>query len=117
MNRQDAYKLGHKGEGLAALYLRLKSYRILAKRYKTHVGEADLVARRGRSLVFAEVKARKTFEAGLESITAKQKKRVIKAAEYYLMENPKVADLDIRFDAILVCPGFKIKHLQDAWQT
>lgn len=117
MNRQDAYKLGHKGEGLAAFYLRLMGYRILARRYKTHVGEADLIARRGNSLVFIEVKARKTLEEGLISITERQKKRVIRAAGYYLAENPKSADLDIRFDAIIVLPGLKIKHIKDAWQT
>lgn len=117
MNRQKAYKLGHKGEGLASLYLRLKGYRILVRRYKTHVGEADLIARKGNALVFVEVKARKTLEEGLESITSKQKKRVIRAAHYYLAENPKSADLDIRFDVIIVMPGLKLKHLVDAWQT
>lgn len=117
MNRQAAYKLGHKGEGLAALYLRLKGYKVLARRYKTHVGEADIVARRGSSLVFVEVKARKTLDEGLESISYKQKKRVIRAAENYLMENPKSAGMDIRFDVIIVMPGLNLKHLQDAWQT
>ena len=117
MSRQEAYQLGHKGEGLAAFYLRVKGYRILARRYKTHVGEADLVARRGNALVFVEVKARKTLNEGLESITERQKKRVVRAAEYYLAENPKSAGLDIRFDAIFVLPGLKIKHLKDAWQT
>ncbi len=117
MNRQEAYKLGHKGEGLASLYLRLKGYKILARRYKTHVGEADIIARKGHSLVFVEVKARKTLDEGLISITERQKKRVIRAAGYYLAENPGKAGLDIRFDAIIVLPGFKLKHIQDAWQT
>lgn len=117
MNRQAAYKLGHKGEGLASLYLRLKGYRILARRYKTHVGEADLVARKGSALVFVEVKARKTLDEGLFSITERQKRRVIRAAEYYLAENPKSAEQDIRFDVIIVLPGLKLKHIQDAWQT
>ncbi len=117
MTRQEAYKLGHKGERLAEFLLRLKGYRILERRYKTRVGEADIIARRGATLVFVEVKARPTLAEGMESITANQKNRVVRAARYYLAENPPCANLDIRFDVIVALPGFRLKHLQDAWQT
>jgi putative endonuclease len=100
---------------LAAFWLRLKGYGILEKRYKTHVGEADLVARRGNSLVFIEVKARSTLEEGLMSITPRLKRRVTKAANYFITERPGLAGLDIRFDVIVVLPGLRVRHIENAW--
>ncbi|MFP3339830.1 YraN family protein, partial [Micrococcus sp. SIMBA_131] len=61
--RQKAYRLGHRGEWLAAIALRLKGYRILARRYRTKLGEIDLIARRGDLVAIVEVKARPTVEA------------------------------------------------------
>jgi putative endonuclease len=115
-SRQQAYKKGHRGEALAAIYLRLKGYRILERRYKTPVGEVDLIAQKGKGLVFAEVKARNTYEQGAEAITRRQQLRTIKAAKYYLRTRPEVASWDLRFDALIVLPGFKIKHIKDAWR-
>ena len=114
MTRAEAYRRGHKGEGLAAWYLRLKGYRILARRYKSKVGEADIIAQKGRAVIFVEVKARGTLGEGLEAITPKQKKRIINAAKYFMASRPNVADLDFRFDVIVVS-GLKIHHLENAW--
>jgi len=112
--KQQAYDKGHKGEGLAAWYLRLKGYQILKRRYKMKVGEADIVARKGGTVVFVEVKARDTLAAGLEAITDHQKKRITNAAKYFMTTNRAVADMDFRFDVIVVS-GLKIHHLENAW--
>ena len=114
-SRKKAYARGHKGEGLAALYLRLKGYRILKRRYKTPVGEVDLIARKGGTIVFAEVKARQQFRDGIEAITRKQQARVIRAAGYFTAANPGLANLTLRFDAIIVLPRLSIRHLKGAW--
>jgi len=114
-SRQKAQRRGHKGEGRAALYLRLRGYRILEQRYKTPVGEADLIARRGGTLAFVEVKARETYRDGVEAITARQQQRVVRAAQAYLAANPGLATLDCRFDALIILPGLKLKHIPGAW--
>lgn len=115
VSRKKAYSRGHKGEGLAAFYLRLKGYRILQRRYKTPVGEVDLIARKGPALVFIEVKARKNYEDGVEAITRRQQLRTIRAAKYFLSSHPGMAPLDLRFDAIIVLPGLKLRHIPGAW--
>ena len=68
-----AYKKGHLAEGLAAVMLRLKGFSIKEKRYKTPVGEIDLIARRGDLTIFCEVKARKDYTSAAESLSTKQK--------------------------------------------
>jgi putative endonuclease len=68
LSRRAGYRQGLRAETIAALFLRLKGYRILARRFTSPVGEIDLVARRGTSLVFVEVKARPTLDAAAESI-------------------------------------------------
>lgn len=65
LERQRAERRGRRAEKIAAWFLRAKGYAVLARRYKTPVGEIDLVARRGRTLAFVEVKARKEGEAAL----------------------------------------------------
>ena len=66
--RQKAYRRGHRGERLAAAALMLKGYRILARRYRTKLGEIDLIARRGNLVLFVEVKARRTLMKAMEAI-------------------------------------------------
>ena len=116
VSRKKAYALGRKGEFLAAFYLRLKGYRILARRYKTPVGEVDLIARKQNTIAFIEVKARKKYQDGVEAITYKQQMRCTRAAKYFLAAKPEYAELDLRFDAMIVLPGVSLKHLEGAWE-
>lgn len=107
------FKKGLKAERYAALYLKLFGYRILGRRYKTPVGEIDLIARRGRTVVFVEVKARDNFISAKESITPHQRRRIERAASLYASKikgSPR-----LRFDAILVS-GWKLKHIVSAWR-
>lgn len=114
--RQAAWRRGRKGEGLAALWLRLKGYRILARDYRAAVGEIDLIARRGRVVALVEVKARSRLDDARAAITPYQRGRIARAAHVYLQRNPALADCDLRFDALLIAPGCRPRHVIDAWR-
>jgi putative endonuclease len=110
------YETGLKAERLARLALMVKGYRILACRYKTPLGEIDLVARRGRTLCFVEVKRRGTQREGAEAIHAKNQERVARAAALYLQRHPEYSGMDIRFDAVVVSPRSWPRHIPRAWE-
>ena len=76
----------------------------MARRYATPVGEIDLVALKGRRLAFVEVKRRKTAEDAAFSVTAKQRRRIVRAAQYWLACPPAFAGHDIAFDVVLSAP-------------
>ncbi|MBI1340650.1 YraN family protein [bacterium] len=107
---------GRRAERIAAFWLVLKGYRILASRARTPVGELDLVARRGRLLVFAEVKARPTLEAALSGVTPTSRRRIEQAALLWASRRTDLAGCDWRFDVIAVIPGRPPHHLRDAWR-
>jgi len=112
-----AYRLGHVAETMAALLLRCKGYRILERRYRTKVGEIDLIARRGRVLAMVEVKARSPSGGihAAESLSAKQRRRIERAANTYLANHAASQNCDIRFDLIVVGRGRLPRHLAGAW--
>ncbi len=107
---------GRRAERLAAWYLRFKGYRILARRFRTPVGEIDLIVRRGRRLAFVEVKLRESIEEGLEALTQGQRRRILRAATAFLRLHPQLAGLDLRFDLLLFAPWRPPRHLEDAWR-
>jgi len=113
--REEAEKRGRRAETLAVWYLRLKGYRILSRRYRTPVGEVDLIARRGSLLAFIEVKARTSHSEAAHSISRRQQQRIGRAAEHFLAAHSALQDHDIRFDAILVAPRSWPHHLKGAW--
>ena len=115
MNRQHAEKRGRRAESLAALWLRLKGWRILARRARVRGGEVDLVARRGRTLAFVEVKARGSEEAAGFALDAWRIRRVVTAAEQLAPRYMRDGD-SVRIDAIYVTPGRLPRHLPDVWQ-
>lgn len=115
--RQTALRLGMSAETRAALLLLAKGYRILARRYKTPVGEIDIVARHHGMLVFVEVKARENLDAAAEAVTAHQQARIINAAQFWLAAHAETTACPMRFDAVLVAPGkipWHLKHAFDA---
>ena len=112
--RQTAEKRGRSGERLAAWWLRLKGYRIVARGVRTPVGEIDLVARRGRRLALVEVKRRATLAAAAEAIRPQQQARIARAAEAFLKRRPDLAGLTLGFDGLLLAPGCRPRHLTDA---
>lgn len=114
--RRRAFRRGRLSEALAAWLLRLKGYRILGRRVKTPVGEIDILARRGAVLAVVEVKARHDVTAAAEAITPRQRRRLERAAAWYLSRHPDLAQADIRFDAVFVLPFRPPRHLADAWR-
>jgi putative endonuclease len=101
---------------LASFWLWLKGYRILQRRYKTPVGEIDIIASKGKALVFVEVKRRRTEREGLEAITPRNRARIYRTAEFFLAKNPKVTGHTMRFDAMILSSILSISHLKNAWQ-
>ena len=117
--RQAAYRRGRWGEALAAWLLRAKGFRILARDLRLPGGELDLVARRGKLLIFVEVKARGDLASAAEAVTPRQRQRIARAAEIFLSRNPQLAGLDQRFDVILLSGGRRLAwpvHRPGAWR-
>lgn len=112
-----AYARGLRAESLAALWLMAKAYRIIGWRVKTRVGEIDLVARRGGTVVFVEIKARGTREGAAEALGNQQRQRLSHAALLYVAARPALQALDMRFDVVLVSPRRWPRHMMDAWQA
>lgn len=111
-----AQRHGRWAEQAVAHYLRLKGYRILACGYRAPEGEIDIVARKGRTLVLVEVKARPSTDSAAHAIAPRQRARIERAALRFLSQHPRHAGCDMRFDAILVSPWRLPCHLIDAWR-
>jgi putative endonuclease len=115
--RRGAYGRGRKAERLAAWWLRLKGYRILARDFRVPLGEIDLIARRGAVLAVVEVKARGDLATAAEAIGRRQRTRIQRAAEIFLQRHPALAALGLRFDVVLVAPGRWPRHIAGAWRA
>lgn len=102
--RRQAYHKGRKGEYLAGWALRLKLFRIVETRYKTKLGEIDLIARRGSLILMVEVKARPTLEQAMEAVTPTALRRIEAAGDNWLAKQADYAKLSIRYDLIAVLP-------------
>nr|WP_246408307.1 YraN family protein [Parvularcula dongshanensis] len=100
---------------MAALLLRAKGYRILARRWRCAAGEIDLVARRGRTVAFVEVKARPTRTAALLALTAQGRRRIERAATAYQATRLRDLGLPVRFDLVSVANGLP-RHHPDHWR-
>jgi len=106
-----AYKRGLHAETLAVLYLRLKCYHIVARRYKTRSGEIDIIARRGNVVAIVEVKARSQEQQAHEAITPTAQRRIEAAADLWLARQHDHAQLCLRFDVIIIRPWRWPRHL------
>lgn len=115
--REKAYRRGLWAETLAILYLMCKGYRPVARRYKTKYGEIDVVAVRGRTLAFIEVKARPSRTEGLEAITPKAQQRILQAAQHFAQRRKAYQNYVWRFDALVVSPRAMPYHVKDAWRV
>jgi putative endonuclease len=111
--RRARYRLGHTAEWLAAMALRLRGYRILAKRERTPLGEIDLIAVRGRRLAFVEVKRRASQQEAEASITAAQRARVRRAAGLWLQRHARYQSHEIGFDIVFLLPRRWPLHLEN----
>ncbi len=114
--RRRRFRFGRFAEEICAWHLRLRGYRILARRFRTPLGEIDIVARRGGLVAFIEVKARRDLVQAGESLSPHQQRRITRAAGMYLQKQPSLQRLDQRFDVMLVAPWHMPRHVIDAWR-
>lgn len=106
---------GQLGEVIAAMLLICKGYRIIHRRLRSPLGEVDLLARQGKTLVVVEVKWRGELETALYAVSKKQQLRLQRVGEALFQQQAYERELDtLRFDVICVAP-FKIKHIQNAF--
>jgi len=115
--RQVAFALGLSAESRAAAFLVAKGYRIVARRWRSPVGEIDIVARRRKTLIFVEVKARERLDDAAEAVIGRQQRRIIAAAEAWLASHPDDINNDIRFDVMLVAPKSLPRHIMAAFDA
>ncbi|MBR1825083.1 MAG: YraN family protein [Alphaproteobacteria bacterium] len=113
------YRRGKCAEFLARTYMRLHGFQIVTQNYitgrGTTAGEIDFIARRGKLLVFIEVKQRTTLDNAAYAIMPEQQRRILRGAQSFLKHNPQFSDYDIRFDAILITLPFRLRHIPNAW--
>jgi putative endonuclease len=112
--RRRALGHGHRAEMIAALYLRLKGYQILARGFRVDGGEIDLVAKRADTIAFVEVKLRPTLTEALMAIDATKRRRMSRAARVWLAANPWAAALTFRGDAVALAPWHWPRHVHAA---
>lgn len=112
--RERAEQQGRRAESIAAGWLRLHGWRIMAQRVRTPRGEVDLIAKRGSLVAFVEVKARTKAKDLETAIDHHRLKRVAAAAEILYPEYCKNGE-DAQIDVILVAPRRLPTHLTNVW--
>jgi putative endonuclease len=116
----SGHRRGIRAESLAAWWLRLKGYAILARRFRpgrgSGAGEVDLIVRRGATLAFVEVKARADLDSAALAISPAQIRRITRGAELFLAAHPALIGCRMRFDAVLVAPWRMPRHICGAWR-
>ena len=115
MTRQEAEKRGRGAETIAAWYLRMHGWQILARRARVPGGEVDIVAKRGRTLAFVEVKARADADTAALSLDEYRLRRVAVAAERLMKRYMDGVD-EVRIDAIFIVPFRWPIHMPNVWQ-
>ncbi|SKA05555.1 YraN family protein [Consotaella salsifontis] len=115
--RRLAHARGHRSEWLAAWALRLKGFHIVERRYRTRLGEIDLIARRGDLVAIVEVKARGSLEAAMEAVGPVAQRRIEAAADLWLARQKDYGRLSLRFDIVAVLPRRWPIHIRDAWRA
>jgi putative endonuclease len=114
--KRQAWRFGRVAETVCAWLLRLKGYRIVARGFRVPVGEIDIIARRGRTIAFVEVKARGD-DGAPEVLTPRQRRRITRAAEAFLKSHAGYRGFDLRFDLMVVGRRRPPRHLANAWRA
>ena len=113
--RRKALRRGRMSEYVAAVFLMLKGYRILALRHRTRLGEIDIIARKGDLAVFVEVKARRGEAAAVDAVSIAAQKRIRAASDLWLARQADQARLSLRYDILAIMPGRLPRHFIDAF--
>jgi putative endonuclease len=110
--RRRAFLFGLDAEGQAALYLQLKGYRVLARRFRAGGAEIDLVMRRFNTIAFVEVKARATMDSAAMAMTPQKALQIARAARAWTSRNRLPQNAVLRLDAVIIAPRHWPRHLQ-----
>ena len=113
--RRKAYRRAHSREWRAAAALMLTGFRIVGRRYRTKLGEIDLIARRGDLVLIVEVKARKTLIEAMDAIARESERRIEGAADLWLARQRDYAKLSVRFDMVAVLPWRWPVHVENVF--
>ena len=111
-----AHRWGLRAEWLAAAFLVVKGYCILARKFVVAGGEIDLIARRGDVIAFVEVKARPDFDDALIAIDSTKRRRIARAVRVWLTRNPSAMNATLRGDAVLIAPMRWPRHVEAAFE-
>jgi putative endonuclease len=122
--KSSTHQRGQEWEDWAAGFLARRAWKVLERNYRTPVGEIDLIARRGDTLAFVEVKGRRSARKGhpLEAVSPRKVKRICAAAALYLAQHAEKARV-YRFDVVTVGPDktwwgtLKVRHLENAFSA
>jgi putative endonuclease len=117
LRRKRAQRRGRLAEWLCLWHLRLRGWRIVARGWRCPSGEIDILARRGKVLAIIEVKSRSGMTAAASALAPRQRRRIARAAEAFLLARPDLAGLDLRFDLMLVAPLRLPRHWRGAWRA
>ena len=116
--------LGNRGEEAAAAYLEKNGYAILERQYRTPIGEIDLIAKVGKTLVFVEVKTRRSARYGAPSAAVGREKQrhIIRSAQWYMMRHERQGEVPpCRFDVVEVYASpngaWDVRHLENAFEA
>lgn len=113
--RRKAFRRGHAAEYVAALYLLAKGYRVCAIRFRTKLGEIDIIARKKDLVVCVEVKARASEESAVFAVTGTAQRRIRAASDIWLARQRDAHRLSIRYDIIAILPWRIPRHFQNAF--
>lgn len=113
--RQKALRKGRFAEYIAALWLLIKGYRISAMRYRTKLGEIDIIARKGALAIFVEVKARRDTQSGIDAVSRQSQLRIRAASDIWLSKQRRPDAISQRYDIIVISPSKWPRHFLDAF--
>lgn len=120
MTPSENLKVGTAGERIGADFLKARGLKIIFKNYRCRAGEIDLVAREGATLVFVEVKTRRSHEQGegWEAVSFFKKKSLIRSATHFLQRygiRERVCRFDVLSVSLKSLGGHEITWIQDAF--
>lgn len=113
--QKNTYWRGLMAESVAAWLLRGKGWRILERRWISHQGEVDVIARKGSMVIFVEVKYRSTLQSALDALTVSQWRRIEATADVYMARHLRASNCSWRFDAVCVTPWSFPSHFEGVW--
>jgi putative endonuclease len=116
LRRRRAQRRGRLAEWLCCWHLRLRGWRIVARDWRCPAGEIDILARRGGRLAIIEVKSRGEVADAASALAPRQRRRIGRAAQAFLLSRPDLAGLELRFDIMLVARGHLPRHWKGAWR-